>query len=229
MAEEQEQSWANELRGQKTGSQNPGEGDLPEEGGEGGAPAEEAPEEAPREEAPEKVEGPESEQKAKTALFSKRWLAIKAQKSQAKVLQGLGWGQRIFSQICGRSGTCLVSFGLGLTLSLVGVIFAIPLLIVGVVLIVVGFGATLTAEGTMAAAGLIEKRADAEEERLRKESGGVFGGARRAARRAVPAAKFVGAMLSVLLYVFSTILGLVGGLIFLAIIVGGVIGAAVGD
>lgn len=224
MVEEQEQNWANELRGERLSAlNNPSENDPLEEGGEGELGEEESIKKESAEEQVEKVEGLESERKARRVLFSKRRLAVLAQRAAAKAVQMAGRAQQIISLGLRQGGWTLFSFGSGLGLTLIGLIFGVPLIILGGILFVTGFLAMVTARLSITAGRLLEMKATAEAKKLTKETKEEGGSLGSLPEETVGKVREVTRFASLIFMPFidfgCIVLGLLSGFFFLIIII----------
>ncbi|MBI5072135.1 hypothetical protein HZB93_04615 [Candidatus Falkowbacteria bacterium] len=209
MADNEEQDFQSELRQAQTASAS--------------KPAEEPQEEAPPEE-PETLESPEAERAAQGALSGKK-ARLAAQKKTGQGIKLAGRMGQATSFIFQRVGTTLVSFGVGTGLTIIGLVFGLPLLLIGVIFLIIGLFASMASRATITAGETIVEKAKKEEKKLAKTEGGgggggVLGAVQEAGEAAGSMKKYASFIAGPFIYIGCTILGLLSGFIFLAMIIG---------
>jgi hypothetical protein len=202
MANFEEQNFQNELRQAQMASAN-----QPDEG-----PEEEIPEEEP-----ETLESPEAEQAAQTSLLGKKAQAA-AQKKVGQGIQVAGKAGQATSFLLRRIGSILISFGAGAGISIIGLIFGLPLLLIGIIIIIIGIFASMASQATIVAGEVIEKKAKGEEKKIAQAGGGgAFNVAEKAGEVAKVARKSAGFVAGAFASIGCSFLGLFSG--FLSIII----------
>lgn len=213
MSKNKEQRWARALRqGQIATARNSVPADPPEEGEEVVT-------------GQETLETPAQEQAAKASLFSAKRLKILQQKMAARTVKLAGRAGQVGSMIIQRVGTTLLSFGLGMGLTIMGLLIGLPLIIIGVICLAIGLLVALGARVTTLAGEALEKKAEKEEKQLEKEKGGAVGKAKEAVETVKTFSKYAAIIATPLLYIGCTLIGMLSGFILLGMIVGGIFGA----
>ncbi len=206
MANSEEQNFQSELRQAQMSSAN-----QPDE----------APEEEGSAEEPETLETPEDEQAAQTSLLGRRAKAA-AEKKIGQGIKKAGEAGKVASFALRRVGGVLVSFGAGAGLSIIGLIFGLPLLLIGIVIIIIGIFSSMAARATVMAGEVMEKKAKKEEKKIAKEmgrGGGILNVSEKAEQAAKVAKKFSGFLAGVFITIGCSFLGLFSGFIFIAAVV----------
>ncbi len=207
MANSEEQDFQSELRQAQTASAS--------------KPAEEPEEEAPPEE-PETLETPEAERAAQGALRGRR-ARLAAQKKTGQGVKLAGRMGQATSFIFQRVGTILVSFGVGTGLTIIGLVFGLPLLLIGAIFLIIGLFASMASRATITAGETMVEKAKKEEKKLAKTAGGGGGGmldvSEKAEQAAKVAKKFSGFLAGVFISIGCSFLGLFSGFIFIAMLV----------
>ncbi|MFH2136352.1 MAG: hypothetical protein ABII19_01805, partial [Patescibacteria group bacterium] len=160
MATPEEQEMQNQLRQAQTASAN--------------QPPEESQEEAPPEE-PETLESPEAQQAAGASLMGKKAKAA-TEKKIGQGIQKAGQAGKGASFLLRRIGGILISFGAGAGISIIGLIFGLPLLLIGIVIVIIGIFSSMASQATIMAGEVMEKKAKKEEKKIAKAGGGGGGG-----------------------------------------------------
>jgi hypothetical protein len=203
MANSEEQNFQNELRQAQISSAN--------------QPAEED-EEATSQE-PETLESSQAEQAAQTALMGKKRQAA-AQKRVGQGIKLTGRAQQAASFILRQIGTILVSFGIGMGITIIGLIIGLPLLLLGIGFLALGLFSAVTARITLAIGETMVEKAKKEEKSVTKAGGGGIAGAVRGAGETMSKVKKTASIIAApFIYVGCTILGFLSGFILIAIIV----------
>jgi hypothetical protein len=210
----EEQNFQSELRQAQMAAKNEPDG--------GGQTEEESEEEAPEEE-PETLETPGEERAARSSLLGKH-AKVAAEKAAGQSIKLAGRAGQAVSFVLQRVGTTLLSFGLGLGLTIIGILIGLPLLLIGAGLTIGGLLISVTARLTIAAGETAVQRAKKEEKKLAKEAGGAKSGglvnaAEEAGEMARTMKKYAGVIAAPFIYIGCTIIGLFSGFIFIAIIV----------
>jgi len=207
MANFEEQDFQNELRQAQVASSN--------------QPDEEAPEEELDEE-PETLESPEDEQVAQASLSGKKAQAA-AEKKIGQGIQKAGEVGKGASFLLRRIGGILISFGAGAGISIIGLIFGLPLLLIGIVIVIIGIFSSMASQATIMAGEAMEKKAKKEEKKIAKAGGGGGKGmldvSEKAAEAAKVAKKASGFLAGVFISIGCSFLGLFSGFLFIAAIV----------
>lgn len=207
MPETEEQKFQSELRQAQMASSN--------------QPQEEAPEEASPEE-PETLESSEAEQAASSSLFAKKTKAA-AEKKVGQGIQKAGQAGKGASFLLRRIGGALISFGAGAGISIIGLIFGLPLLLIGIGIVIIGIFSSMASQAAILAGETIEKKAKAEEKKIVQAAGGGGGGlldiSGKVEQAAKVAKKFSGFLAGVFISIGCSFLGLFSGFIFIAAIV----------
>lgn len=208
MANPEEQSFQSELRQAQTASASE-RAEEPQE------------EEAPPEE-PETLGSPEAEQAAQGALSGKKAQAA-AQKKIGQGIQKAGQAGQGASFLLRRIGGIFINFGAGAGISIIGLIFGLPLLLIGIGIVIIGIFSSMAARATIMAGEAMEKKAKKEEKKIAKAGGGGGGGildvSEKAEQAAKVAKKFSGFLAGVFISIGCSFLGLFSGFIFIAMLV----------
>lgn len=207
MATPEEQNFQSELRQAQMSSANQPD-EVPEE-------------EAPPEE-PETLESPEAEQAAGASLFARKAKAA-TEKKIGQGIQKAGQAGKGASFLLRRIGGALISFGAGAGISIVGLIFGLPLLLIGIVIVIIGIFSSMASQATIMAGEVMEKKAKKEEKKIAKAGGGGGGGMLDVSEKAEQAAKVAkkasGFLAGVFISIGCSFLGLFSGFIFIAAVV----------
>ena len=197
-----EKNFQNEMRQAQIASKSqPSETDPPED--------EEAAEEAGM------VETGEAERAAGQGMAQRRRAAMKAavkEMAEAKVVQLAGTVQKKGGWAVRFGGGRLISLGLGLGFSLIGLIIGVPLLIIGGALFMIGFLGSLVGEATYQFGKSMERKAK------KKTKGGEGGAAAAMGAMKETASRFCQILASVFANIGCSMVGLLAGFFLICVI-----------
>lgn len=211
MADAEEQNFQSELRQAQTASAS--------------QPTEEPEEEEMPPEEPETLESPEAERAAQGALLGRK-ARLSAQKKTGQGIKLAGRMGQATSFIFQRVGTILVSFGVGTGLTIIGLVFGLPLLLIGAIFLIIGLFTSMASKATILAGETMVEKAKKEEKKLAKTAGGggggggVLGAVKEAGEAAGSVKKYASFIAGPFIYIGCTVLGLLSGFLLLAILVG---------